>query len=396
MSNNLVKRGGTYYFRKTIRGERISVSLKTSDKTVAMARMKAKLANLQHKESDAVWNVLDKVRSKRLHSTLGAIFAVYREEAKARGIDARTAGSYISQLANIIRKVHGDQFDVENASAAILTGELLASYAKSEYLAAGDDILRQERVKGTIRSTIVNARSVFAKWTDNNGIYRNLSLSDLTGFKKQGTPWKVERKVYHRPPAPLIAKTVAAGRELRTSNPRLYAVFLLAYDLALRAGEAMAIEWTWFSTTAVEGAIVNHADIFRRPNFKPKWNMERSVPINADTWRELQELRQRPEWIQASGKPTPFVVPGAHETDRYNLVNREFAAWMRGLGWDAGTYPKTAHELRKLMGSEWFTKKTPQFAQEKLGHRNIATTCTFYARLSETPQALPREETKVA
>lgn len=383
---NVVKRGNVYYLRKLVDGKRKFQSLKTRDKAVAEARARPLLKAAY----DGRFDILESVASKRSTATLGEVFLVFRAAAKARGL--KSAGQYISQLSNIIRKIHGAAFDVEAAAAAILTAELLTKYMAAEFLAAGENVLAQERAKLTIKSTVVNARSVFAKWTAANKIYKGLALPDLRDFKTIGFPWKIEPHVYHRPPDQLITATIAAGRALREKNPRLYAVFLLTYDLALRAGEAMAIEWDWFTPHLCESDIVLHADICRRPHFRPKWNMERSIPLDGATWRELQELRKLPEWFDANGQAIAHVVPGAHATDRYDVVNREFATWMRGLGWNEKNYPKTAHELRKLMGSEWFTKLSPQFAQEKLGHRNIATTCTFYARLAKKPKALPRDD----
>jgi integrase len=389
MSANIEKRGRMWYWRKTVGNKRKRISLKTGDKALAQTR-----ANALSKAADQErFAIIDAVRSKREVATIGAIFSTFKLAASGRGITS--AGQYCSQLANIIRKVHGPEFDVEAAASSILTAELLSKYIAAEFTAAGNDVLAQERAKGTIRSTIVNARAVFARWTSANSVYKTLKLPPLDEFRKLGLPWKIDPAVYHRPPEDLITATITAGRALRTTNPRLYAVFLCSYDLALRAGESMALQWDWFSQHVNGAEITMQADIIRRADFRPKWNMERHVPLNGDTWRELQELRRLPDWSH-KGKLIPHVIPGEFATDRYNLVNREFAEWMRSLGWDAKKYPKAAHELRKLMGSEWFSKLTPQYAQEKLGHRNIATTCTFYARLAEKPKALPRESAPAA
>jgi integrase len=64
------------------------------------------------------------------------------------------------------------------------------------------------------------------------------------------------------------------------------------------------------------------------------------------------------------------------------------------MGWDRNEYPKAAHELRKLMGSRWYTELGAEVAQEWLGHESVATTCSFYTALRRQPRALTRENAK--
>lgn len=86
-----------------------------------------------------------------------------------------------------------------------------------------------------------------------------------------------------------------------------------------------------------------------------------------------------------------FIVPGASPRVRENLVKRDFATWMRGIGWDVAQHPKAAHELRKLMGSRWFTELGAEVAQAWLGHKDISTTCRFCAALTRQPEPLPMD-----
>jgi len=96
------------------------------------------------------------------------------------------------------------------------------------------------------------------------------------------------------------------------------------------------------------------------------------VPVDAGLLDELREL---------SASCDGFVLPGESAHARQALVQRQFAGWMRRIGWDRREYPKAAHELRKLCGSRWFTELGPAVAQEWLGHKSVATTCAHYARL---------------
>ena len=87
----------------------------------------------------------------------------------------------------------------------------------------------------------------------------------------------------------------------------------------------------------------------------------------------------------------PYVLAGGNPSAREDLVKRRFAKWMRDLGWDVEMFPKAAHELRKLIGSRWYTELGAEVAQSWLGHKDISTTCRFYTALDRQPDALPME-----
>jgi hypothetical protein len=98
--------------------------------------------------------------------------------------------------------------------------------------------------------------------------------------------------------------------------------------------------------------------------------VDHSIPATPDTWAELGRLR-------GSGV---HILPGATPNARYALVTKDLAVWMRDTGWTAATYPKAAHELRKLAGSMWLTQAGPQWAAEWLGD-SVATVLHYYARM---------------
>jgi hypothetical protein len=88
--------------------------------------------------------------------------------------------------------------------------------------------------------------------------------------------------------------------------------------------------------------------------------------------------------LQALRRPDdPYILPGGHPSGRSHLVNREFATWMRSIGWDRVTYPKAAHELRKLAGSMWYTHAGLQWAARWLGD-TAATVDHYYCDLIAT------------
>jgi integrase len=110
--------------------------------------------------------------------------------------------------------------------------------------------------------------------------------------------------------------------------------------------------------------------ICRRPYWKgPKNLVNHSVPLSDHVWDGLQAVR---------AQDNDYILPGAHATARKKLINTDFAAWMRSVGWGRETYPKAAHELRKLAGSMWYTKAGLQWAAAWLGD-TAATVDHFYS-----------------
>ena len=117
-------------------------------------------------------------------------------------------------------------------------------------------------------------------------------------------------------------------------------------------------------------------DESRRPDeWEGPKGTERTLPVHPLVWQEISEFN----------RGDSFVLGDQSPNFRHDLVARRFSEWMRSIGWTADRFTKTNHELRRLMGSRWFTKVSPQAAQEWLGHASIETTCKFYAALTEQP-----------
>jgi len=310
--------------------------------------------------------VLDETRARAVQdATLGEILPVYRVEARKLGLRAGTITNTVSALERVLGCALAGRA-VETYRASELTAAVVDRYVDRTLAADPSD-----RGRRSLRSTLRQARSLFARWTAEK--YAGMALPDLGAFLRAGNI-RAPAKVYEPPDPGLVEKTIAAGRALAGTDPALYAVFLLCYDLALRAGEASACKWNWFRV-AGDGAT---CDVIRRLDWAPK-GRERSIPVAAAVWAQLQALRRDGD---------EYVLPGESATARRDLVIRRMARWMRAIGWDRERYPKAAHELRKLQGSRWFTEIDPQTAQEWLGHTSIETTCRYYCRLTRQPAPL--------
>ncbi len=100
------------------------------------------------------------------------------------------------------------------------------------------------------------------------------------------------------------------------------------------------------------------------------------MPIGAGLWENMQAFRRADD---------PWILPGGNPTARRNLIERDLAAWIRGLGWDRQRFPKAAHELRKLAGARWYTDYGLQWAAEWLGD-NPDVVFKYYADVARHPQ----------
>jgi len=363
---HLKKRGDVYYLRATVNGKEICRSLSTGEKRQAAARARAMLAEIRAER----FEVLDQVKQRKAFATIGQVCDRFKDAAEARGVRARSVSGYIYSMTSVVR--HGSNVqNVRDASTEILTGDLVRSYREAMLEGVTRDTQEEARARRTIRSTVTQARALFSRWARES--YEDFNLPDLRPFLEAATV-RTGKLKYRLPPQDLVNRTLKAGAELRQTDPDLYAVFLLLYGLGMRRGEATACRWDWFR----QNGDYNHIDIIERDGFRPK-SMGRSFPVDPQVWAHLQELRRDGD---------EYVLPGGNKTARHNLVSRRFAAWMRELGWDRDRFPKAGHELRKLIGSRWFTELGAEVAQAWLGHTSITTTCDFYADLTRQPKPL--------
>jgi integrase len=251
-----------------------------------------------------------------------------------------------------------------------MTPEMVEAYRLAK-LEEAEDECEQDRKERSVYSQWNQAKSVLQSRAMDH--YRRKlklvlprSLDDLRDFRLPRPPaWR-----YVLPPAGLIDATERAGALLEGD---LRMVYRLAMNAGLRAREMACMTRDWLEENQPGQWVIA---IVTRPDYRPKGS-ERRVPI--------------PESLAAdilSRRPGP-VLNGKTRTDREALIRYTFAAWMRSVGWDRTTYPKAAHELRKLYGSRVFSKLGQAYAQNYLGHASVDTTCRYYAALDAPMLVLP-------
>lgn len=363
---NVVKRGDIYYLRAVVNGRRISQSLQTRNKEEATKRARILLAAARRDK----WELLDNVKARvaRRYATVGELIAAYIEAAKVREIRSgsprrATVRANINQLINILRKAKGVEH-VNDLQTDVLTRELLRQYvtiAMAAYTDKGNIILNRGRQ--TVFSSIRQAKSVVARWALEEYKSDGLTLPDFSDFLSY-SPVALPDRNYRMPPIDLVETTERKALDLAENSTALYAAYLLAHDLGMRASEAVAAKWSWIEES-INGRFMV---IKQRSDFVMK-SREHSIRIADQTWEAVNKFRRFGD---------EHILPGGSSTSRNNLFMRELAGWMRSIGWDAKRYPKGGHELRKLAGVRWYTNHGLEVASEWLGD-DPRTVYKFYA-----------------
>lgn len=378
MPKNLTKRGNIWYCTARVNGKRVSQSLNTTDQNEAMKRSRRLIKALHAGK----WEILEEVQSKTTSClSVGDFTRRYREIAVER---ERSTGKMrkisvdanIYSLYHVIRIVTGikETEDIDKKSLNILTSDLLEKFVAKTVITG--NIEMAERQRRTAYSYVRSVKSLFTDWVRTK---MGKQLPDMQKFLAC-RPVESMRLKYHLPPEDLVDKTIKGAREtLRQEKKDLYAVFLLCHDLGMRAGEAAQAQWSWIVEQTREGKLRRYMEISNRDGFLTKSRRGRMVPISQSVWDHLQEIK-RPE--------DEWILPGGSPTVRSNLIKREFAGWMRTIGWNVKDYPKAAHELRKLIGSEWYTRFGVEVACNWLGHKSITTTFDYYADLKRHPDPI--------
>jgi integrase len=372
MPKHLTKRGTVYYVVARVNGKRISQS--TGESEVGQARARA--AAILRAARDGRWAALEETKARRQTMTVGE--AIERYEKKAAEDYVRnsrprpeTVTNYVSALRLVLRTAgheDPDSLDLRHVDAGTA-----ARYAATTVADSASD---QDRARRTAASTLRNARAVFSGWTTGIEPADTAVHAFCTADVVDAPPVK-----YRYPGADLVAATLAAGKALPETAPELYPAWICCYWLALRAGEAAAARWDWIREIDRDGRRA-YLDVIRRPGgWNPKGG-ERSVPLAPSVLEALRTTRRPGQ---------EYLLPGDTPTQRLDLVRRTLAAWMRGIGWNRAEYPKAAHELRKLMGAEWYTRYGVEVACKWLGHASIQTTHRYYADLTRHPDPIEME-----
>lgn len=360
-TKNLIVRNGVYYFRAMIHGKLYHESLDTPDQAVAVARAKVKRNAIE----SGKWENLEATRKNSDVATIGALCDAYLEATRMHGRPRReTAQGAVGSLLIVVRDALGlASSDAARSQSCMVISDKLALDFGRVRIPVDADRETLDRARRTVYSTLNQARSVFgSRW---RGAYRaaGIRIPDPKGFLDEYVCDNPMRD-WVEPTADEMAPILENGPKLKDTFPALYPVWLLAFHLALRAGEMARIRWTWFEER--DGRIWMHDKARPEEGYIPKGDHEGWVPVSAAVWAELQALR----------RDDPHVVPGGSLTARKMLIERTFAQWMRGLGW---TRRHTAHELRAYRGNLWRKERGTEVMRDWLRHRTVSVGMKHYS-----------------
>lgn len=401
---NLVERRGWWSFRMVIGGREKWVALGTQDReaareaaallrsTAQTERMRARLG-LPPIAGHSILDKLGLLRQRSELATIGDVIGeggAFDEANRGRALERRSADNAKSSLRNIVRTVHGAAYDVDGAKTSILTEQLLIDYeaerrrirkeleipAKLEKLRKAGTPVQSEReffdkemssCQTTIKSTIAQARSIFADELMQRAPYRRLKFPDcLAGFRAkriEGTTVKS----YRRPPAEVLQRIRDDAPALKLEDAGAWLALQLEANGGLRRGSAADALWDWFVVTGEEAVQLQCS--------RAKGNQT----DNAFPWDRFQEmlalrtLRQAKENLAT---PPAFVLPGATREERDACCDR-LLAWLRARGM---TQRLPNHELRKWAIDSRRAEFGLDDAQNFAGHSDQKLTAKGYSR----------------
>jgi integrase len=359
------KPGGCYYVRFNVRGKDCERSTGTT--ILAAAKDRAKQIVEAEIGGDFYKSNALKVRSDACK------LQVIAERYLQKFGSTKTSRGNVAALAKLVRLGCGSS--LETATTAVLTAKLVRDFEAAQEKritrdrSGGMDRGIEQSVRTSIWITVRHARSMFARkylhW------YEDLALPRLDEFRAQGVLAPRRRG----DPRPLdeaaIAGMFAASKQLAIDDPACYVAFILFALMGMRNSEIRKARKNWLRPSGSgrsEGWVL---DIIDRPeeNFYCK-GYERRVPVGSD----IVELLERYYKQSPDG---PFLVPAAHKTERYDIVDRRHGQWAGN--WIKG-YTKVSYELRRYAGSLVLKKTGSIMAAKKfLGHSSVQTTEKYYA-----------------
>ena len=379
-TKNLTRREGIWYFQKVVKGEksfngmRTPFSLETRDLAVAKAKRDALLRAGNGAE---VARVLG--RAARRAATLGEVFAAYRAAPTVRA-NAATRERNIADLVRLVRAERGAAYEVEAASAEILTKELVKAWQRTRLKAAAEatagDSAALEAAKRSLNSTLTHVQSLFSREARDD--YGALHLPpNLAEF---ATALPVPARRQERPVQladDLVAKLMTLSPALQAERPGAWAALQLMVWGGLRNIECLHARPAWLEE--IPGADAYRVTMKPDRDFVPKGN-SRIVVLPGHVVRAL--LAQLPPRRPIPHAWDDHLVPALTASARHDACYRELNTWLKahGVGEDA---QKIAYRLRKYWAKKLEEQQGVLMAQAGLGHSSLATTQAHYTGARE-------------
>ena len=255
---------------------------------------------------------------------------------------------------------------VDKQPLTILTASLLRTYIKlMRSRATGTEDLAT--IKRSTHTRFINAKSLFAPKTYQ--VFSEephfITLPDIKGFTK----YQVERGTAARYKAPkdksLAARTQAAARNLKVTDPEAYKMYVLARNAGLRKSEIVNARVSWLGDHEV--------NIQSTHSYLTKNGHDRDIPLSPEVYQELLEMTE--------GLHEDDYIMCGSKTDRNRHAPDRLNKWLAALGWTKGLTGsnKKLHALRANYISHMVKVAGTVVAQHLAGHADYSTTDRHYA-----------------
>lgn len=368
---NLIVRNGWCHARVMIKGvdywRTLHIEADPEGKNAPFVRDALREFKLQLARD--AYSILRLTKTRNEYARVQELESAYREVCAGRDISVEVMERNISYLKFIVRTVRGDFFDVSAARCDIFTEDLLRDY-KSKRIAGlkaeaaaekWTEEVFERKMKSrstTIKSSIQQARSLFAVEVMQEKPYRALNLPNLDAFMRYRAGGSTTRAWEAPRLETLRALHEGAESFFALGNP-LWLSLALCCNFGMRIGSVLACRWDWFSEKEDGSAVVR----IRRAKGGHSF-----VGVDPVTWGKFKSMKER----KASG--SDFLLPGTpEEREAITLQQKD---WLRSIGYDEVRCP--AQELRGLFANTMRNLHGLSASSGALGHSDEKTTIASY------------------
>lgn len=372
-----------------VRGDRRHWSLDTPNRGAAAARARdiylAAKSNGWEKTEQAYRPALA-APTKRKAPTIGEFLA---ESGAKSGLSPKTFEDY----ARALRKIVTDVFDLDKGTSRYgykgeaykrrldsilnvrlnrLTPAKVQEWKVNFLRRAGHDQIALRRAKISANSFLRRARSLFA-----DSATRHLEIELPSPLPFEGVEFEEGQSLKYQSQIKPGELYQAAEKELATTHPEAFKIFLLAVMTGLRRREIDLLEWPSFDW---EDDVIR---VVPTKYFHPKTQESiRDVQAGARVMELFRGFRAKATGqfvVEANAQPRPGVT---YEHYRCKEHFETLNDWLRDHGLQ--NVDKPLHTLRKEFGSQ-IVRRYGIFAGSKaLGHESIGITNDFYADTAST------------
>ena len=374
------------------RGKRHSFTLDTANMAVAAKKAADLFKEIGHKGLEAVLYERRPVESNgnEAPDQITTVGEWIEEARKFTEVKAPSFTGYERALRQIASEIEGikksiDRFGPKKGgsveyrnqtsviSLAILTSEAIQQW-KLEYVARAKDPVRKKSAMTSCNSLLRQASSLFAP-----------KVLEFVKLKLPSPPPFEKLKLFPRQNSKYVSKidprnlVLCAKKELETSSPDTYLVFLLAMGAGLRRGEIDSLKWEQIDPA--KGII--RIEVTEVADLKTQ-DSQADVEIDEDLAKELKRYKTKAKGkgyvVKGTGKPGEKKWGQHYRAD--DAMNG-LIGWLRNYEQD-GKKPllkvrKPLHELRKELGALITHEHGIYAASRALRHSTVATTAAHYA-----------------